>query len=81
MDNNTKKNNILSAIFVTLILVLFVILYYSIGVVVGSILVWFIVGITLSIIYIGIRTNKNNKIILQRIDNIEDIIRTLRRNK
>jgi len=81
MDNNTKKNNSLSAIFVTLILVLFVILYYSIGVVVGSILVWFIVGITLSIIYIGIRTNKNNKIILQRIDNIEDIIRTLRRNK
>jgi len=81
MDNNTKKKNSLSAIFVTLILVLFVILYYSIGVVVGSILVWFIVGITLSIIYIGIRTNKNNKIILQRIDNIEDIIRTLRRNK
>ncbi len=81
MNNNTKKNNSLSAIFVTLILVLFVILYYSIGVVVGSILVWFIVGITLSIIYIGIRTNKNNKIILQRIDNIEDIIRTLRRNK
>ena len=81
MDNNTKKNDSLSAIFVTLILVLFVILYYSIGVVVGSILVWFIVGITLSIIYIGIRTNKNNKIILQRIDNIEDIIRTLRRNK